>query len=344
LITIRHTRADGTLIEGSRKGDGVYDVLRGLHENWRSFPSIRRIGMVQSRDREAFRGRIERAATALRAAGYEVTVEIDDTEHRSFAEVEAERYERAEARADRMAGYAANAAARSDAAYQRSHQMAEAIPFGQPVMPDHYSYGRDMRYRDRIHALQGKTIEEGKKADHFAHRAQNAATEQASRESVPVTLRRIAKLEAEERQVQRRLDGSGSALHGEDKPAAGAYREQLRARAADIAEQLAYWRAIVAKAQESGVKVWSAADFAKGDYVRHRGRWYEVERVNPKTLSVPHGNNDHELPVVTRAKVRHALGQSNWTAKIGYDEVRGRKSAEEMAALLAEGQPDEAAG
>ena len=28
MITITHTHADGTLIEGSAKGDGVYDVLK----------------------------------------------------------------------------------------------------------------------------------------------------------------------------------------------------------------------------------------------------------------------------------------------------------------------------
>ena len=53
MITIRHTRKDGTLIEGSRKGDGVYDVLRGLHDNWRYFPSLRQIGLGQSRDKAA---------------------------------------------------------------------------------------------------------------------------------------------------------------------------------------------------------------------------------------------------------------------------------------------------
>lgn len=55
-ITIRHTPAEGTLIEGSRKGDGVWEVLRQLrddgHGNWRW---SRDIGLYlgQSRDKPA---------------------------------------------------------------------------------------------------------------------------------------------------------------------------------------------------------------------------------------------------------------------------------------------------
>jgi hypothetical protein len=52
-ITITHSHEGGTLIEGSRKGDGVYDLLRGLHDNWRYFPSLRQIGLGQSRDNAA---------------------------------------------------------------------------------------------------------------------------------------------------------------------------------------------------------------------------------------------------------------------------------------------------
>ena len=98
MITITHTHADGTLIEGSRKGDGVYEVLKGLRDNWRYFPSIRRIGLGQSRDSAAKTYQINRAAEALRAAGHEVTVSIDESERRDVAKIEADRAERAETR------------------------------------------------------------------------------------------------------------------------------------------------------------------------------------------------------------------------------------------------------
>ena len=100
-ITIRHTHEDGTLIEGSAKGDGVYEILKGLRGNWRYFPSLRQIGLGQSRDKAAKTWDINQAAEALRKAGHDVTVEVDDSQRRTVAEIEADRAERAEARAER---------------------------------------------------------------------------------------------------------------------------------------------------------------------------------------------------------------------------------------------------
>jgi hypothetical protein len=344
MIEIRHTHTDGTLIEGSAKGDGVWELLKGLRDNWRYFPSISAIGLGQSRDKNAQTWKIDRAAEALRAAGHEVTVTVDESERRDFAAAEAERYERAEDRAERMAGYADNAAARSESAYQRAHQMADAIPFGQPILTGHHSEGRHRRDLARIHSLQGKSIDEGKKADHYAHRADNAATLQASRESIPVTLRRIGKLEADERRIMRDIAGEPAPNNWREryyapdrKPATGETLARLESSLADVRDQIAHWRGIVAQAEADGVKVWSAADFAKGDYVQMRGsgRWYLIERVNAKSLSVPSGTNSHALTVVTRANVRHAMGPSAWTSKVPYDEVAGRKSAAEIADLIA---------
>jgi len=328
MITIRHTHADGTLLEGSRKSDGVYEILKGLGGNWRYFPSIRQIGIGQSRDKNAQTWKINAAAGALRTAGFDVTVVIDEDDRRTFAEAEADRYERAEDRALRMSDYSDRAADRSNALGDQAHRMAEAIPFGQPMMPDHHSYGRDRRYRDRIHALQGKSINESKKADYYAHRAENAENMQAYREDVPTTLRRIEKLEAEQRRLQRRLDGTGLAMHGEDTPATGGYAERLARRIAGITEEIAYWQGIVAKAQDSGAKIWSRADFTKGDYVRFLGSWYEVLRVSAKSVTIPAMIN--QGAVITKAGAR-----CTWTDTVPYHKVTGRKSADEIAELLA---------
>ena len=100
--------------------------------------------------------------------------------------------------------------------------------------------------------------------------------------------------------------------------------------AADKAEQLAYWREVVRKAQEeSGVKVWSAADFTKGDYVLFLSSWYEVLRVNGKSLTIPAMINDGMF-------IKREGARCTWTDTIPYDKVRGRKSADEVAAIIAE--------
>src|ERR1039457_240607 len=150
MITITHTHEGGTLIEGSTKGDGVYEVLKGLGTSWRYFPSLRQIGLGQSRDKSAQTWKINAAAEALKTAGHEVTVQVDESQRRDVATIEADRAERAEARAERLGERAERTSATANADYARARQMGEAIPFGQPMMPDHHSYGRDRRYRDRM--------------------------------------------------------------------------------------------------------------------------------------------------------------------------------------------------
>lgn len=341
MITITHTHAGGTLIDGSRKGDGVYDVLRGLRDNWRYFPSAGRIGIGQSRDRNADAFKIRRAAEALRAAGHEVTVEVDESQRRTFAEAEQERYDRAGARADRHAELAAKRTSEANGRFAAERQILDGIPFGQPVLLGHHSERRHRRDLERAESHLRAGIAASRKAGHHAGRAETAGRYQDHRENIPATLRRIGKLEADERRLMRELDGTPSrgneAFADEIRPAAGRYRERLESSLADVREQLGYWRQHVAGAEASGVKIWSAADFAKGDYVQMRGsgRWYLVERVNAKSLTVPTGNNVHSLTVVTRANVVHALGPSQWTHKLPYDEVAGRKPATEMAEIVA---------
>ena len=259
-----------------------------------------------------------------------------------MAEIEADRAERAEARAERYEERAEKRGDEANADYAKARQMAEAIPFGQPMMPDHYSYNRDRNYRAKIERTYGRAFEGMDEAEELARRAEAAEANQSHRESVPATLRRIEKLEAELRGVQRDLDGRLEYVPDE----AGGYtlkrvmpsegrKARLEQMAADLQEQIDYWRGHVAEAEANGVKVWSKADFAKGDFALIRWGWVEVLRVNAKSLTHPWGANAVHLEVVTRDNVKTALGTPGWTGTVTYDEVRGRKSAEEMAEILA---------
>ena len=42
--------------------------------------------------------------------------------------------------------------------HEHAHQMADVIPFGQPILVGHHSEGRDRRYRERIHNTFGKAF------------------------------------------------------------------------------------------------------------------------------------------------------------------------------------------
>ena len=342
MITITHTHEGGTLIEGSARGDGVYEVLKGLGTSWRYFPSLRQIGLGQSRDKSAQTWKINAAAEALRAAGHEVTVQVDESQRRDVATIEADRAERAEARAERLGERAERTSATANADYARARQMGEAIPFGQPMMPDHHSYGRDRRYRDRMGKTYDRAFTGMAEAERLAGRAEAAEANQSHRESIPATLRRIAKLEADERGVKRDIAGRLEWVRGDGedyvqklvKPSGG-YLARLEVRAAELADQLAYWREHVAEAEAGGVKVWSKADFTRDDFALSRGTWYQVQRVNAKSVTVMWGTNIGDFPAVTRDNVRHALGPSTNTGTVSYDEIRGRKSAAEMAEVLA---------
>jgi hypothetical protein len=113
-------------------------------------------------------------------------------------------------------------------------------------------------------------------------------------------------------------------------PATGEWREQLLTRARDITEELGYWRKHIAARQADGAKLWEPADFAKGDFVQiGLGAWYEVIRVNKKTLT---------LPAIIAGPGRTVLRADEsgypWTDTVPYDKVTARKNAAEIAELL----------
>jgi len=342
-ITITHTRAEGTLLTGSSKGDGVYDVLRTLRTSWKPSRSLGCIFLGQSRDKAAKTWRINQAADALRNAGHTVTVEIDDTEARSFAEAEAERYERAERRADYHEEHAGKAAAASDAAWQAEHRILDNIPLGQPILVGHHSERRHRRDLDRAESLRRRGMAESERSEYHSDRAEAADRYQAGRENIPTTLRRIEKLEADERRIRAGLVGRPEYYQDDAgdwkcrlvKPSDG-YRVRLESELAAVREQLTYWREHVAKAQANGVKVWSRADFIKGDYVLFHGTYYAVLRVNAKSVTIPAMINDG--PIVHKDGNR-----CTWTDTVPYHKVKGRKSAEEIAEIMAEVERREAA-
>ncbi|MFJ4428478.1 hypothetical protein [Streptomyces bobili] len=110
-----------------------------------------------------------------------------------------------------------------------------------------------------------------------------------------------------------------------------ARREELTRRLAEYDEELTYWAETIKEAERRGFKVWGRADFIKGDFVRWRGSWYEVTRVNAKTATVPHihaafdGGTVGGCRVVTRAATAETRHKGS-TYTLPYNEVSGRMS------------------
>ncbi|MEU2588251.1 DUF3560 domain-containing protein [Streptomyces avermitilis] len=154
-LTITHTRANGTLVSGSVKGAGVYELIQPFR--FRASPSIG-IYLRGSRDRRADTYRITLAADALRAAGHQVTVEIDETHRRAFAEAEQDRTDRAAGRAEYFGAQAERFQTSSDAKWERGREITREYA-GEPVKVDHYSANRHMRDLERAHRLFGQSAQ-----------------------------------------------------------------------------------------------------------------------------------------------------------------------------------------
>lgn len=80
------------------------------------------------------------------------------------------------ARKARLQARAQGLAQAAQGTFQRAREMASVIPFGQPVLTDHYSAGRDMRYRNRIHNTFGKSFQLQEQAAETERRAEVVGT------------------------------------------------------------------------------------------------------------------------------------------------------------------------
>lgn len=358
VIRIVHTRAEGTLIEGSTKGDGVWDIVRN-----HGFRFSRHVGLYirNSRDKTANRSRINAAADALRDAGFTVEVDIDDTTPgRSFADAEAERTQRAEERADRYGRRASRNTAAGEARWQRTRGRMAAVPPGQPILAGHHSERGHRRLLDWADNQDRKAVGEMRKGKYWAERAQAASDHQKHRESVGTTRRRIDRLEADRRRIVRRLEEGWTREYAPDATlpdgaeVLDTYPDGSRVcrvlptgdakavREADLAQlddEIAYWRGVLAEAEQRGVKLWSRDDFTKGDFVIYHETAVEVIRVNAKTLTIPWGHYwvASGLAVVTveHAEKVHISGGRIYTGKVPYDEVQGRITRVELDGLNA---------
>jgi len=297
MFTITHTHETGTLIEGTVKGDGSAVVLKA--NRWRWSHNLGAWYVPQSRDRGPNTTLIERTAEALRAAGFEVATEIDTTT-RSTAEVEAGKIARQAARVETLNARVTKTAATTDALFDRAHDMADVIPFGQPVMGD-----RDRAYRTKVHAAQDRA-HNSYQEQLAAEDAAKIATRTTGAKYNPVTVaNRIAKIEAEIRDTDRHIDAGATEN----------YLERLTAIRTEEVDQLDYWTNVRAEQIETGRATGFSKDtVGKGDLVRVRGQWRRVVRANAKTVSVETGYS--------------------WTDTVPYAEIQRHTDAATAAAMV----------
>lgn len=116
--------------------------------------------------------------------------------------------ERRESKAERLREWAAKREVKGTTEVEQGRQMLDAIPFGQPMLVDHYSYGRDRNYRGRAVSTLERGFENTSKAESFRSRADNieSALERSIYSDDPDATERlterVAELEAERDRIK----------------------------------------------------------------------------------------------------------------------------------------------
>lgn len=294
-LTITHTPAEGTLIDGTAKGDGTAAVLKA--QGWRWGRSIGAWFVPMSRDKTPKMHVVTPTAAALKEAGYTVAVDLDTTEP-DPAEVEARKIRRETDRAEAMAAKAERKQAKAQQARRRADSAHEALPpAGEPIKIGHHSEKRHRRAHEKAWDTMGQAIEADREADEVARRAEVAARATKARHNPVTVANRIEKLAAEVRRIERDMaprvvwveDGDGGA-HRETRTAEGAHRERLAAQRDARAADLAYWRNVRDEQVAGGEATNYGPDtVSKGDAVKIRGQWRRVVRANAKSVSVTTG-------------------------------------------------------
>jgi hypothetical protein len=305
-MKLEHTAAGGTVLDGTARSDaGAHAILKA--QGWRWGRSIGMWYVPYSRDRAPKLDLIDQTAAMLRAAGLEVVVTVDAAPRDQLA-AEADRAAHMADRAERLGDRANRRASESDQHWQAAHDISDRIPFGQPILVDHYSARRHRRDLERIDTHHRHAVELRDEADRAARAADSARTHMDRREDPQRVARRIETLAAELRSLERKLDGTSNDGVEYGKPATGAWRTQLQIAAVDLRDKLAYWRGVRADQVAAGtIREWTPADFRPGDLVQRKGwNWGRVVRVNRTTLTVTYQVPGH---------------RGDWPGKLPYFEI-----------------------
>ena len=296
-LTISHTHAEGTLIHGTTKGDGANEVLK--RHRWRWGRSITAWYIPHSRDTKAQQYRINATAQDLESIGFTVDLDIDNTP-RSPQDIEADKTARAKDRANALAAKAE----RKKVAYEKAHathqNAVDRLPYGgEPIKVGHHSERRHRNDLQRANDTMGKAVEASRAFEEAQRKAETASSTTAARYAPATVGNRIERLEAEARKIQRHLDGytaqQGSPYAYAVPAATGTARSHWQAEAAQVADELDYWRNIRAQQINTGqVNDYQPEHFTVGDYVQVGPSkiWWQVKRVNKKTLTLKSGPSE----------------------------------------------------
>jgi len=211
-----------------------------------------------------------------------------------------------EERAERFERHADNAQDRSDAAYQRTRQIGDRIPFGQPILVGHHSEAGHRRDIARMQNGMRVSVEESKKAEYWRRRADRAVKNAEYKQKPGVIKRRIERLEADLRRCQREVKSAEN--RGQTDRHSQRWVDHIEMR-------LGYERNLY---EESGGVPTDKEDgpvLEVGGAVWSWGKWCEIVRVNKKTVSVktPYTWVDK----IAKDRIAQTLSKAEWDERKG---------------------------
>ncbi|MHB8598385.1 MAG: DUF3560 domain-containing protein [Ktedonobacteraceae bacterium] len=183
-----------------------------------------------------------------------------------------------EENAQRIEARATKARDESSAHLERSNKLASIIPFGQPMMPNHYSYRSDLSYRKKIWRQMDLFVEFYKKAEWLENRADGSRRLQNRGKRLSSMQNRIDTLSATMRSVRREYE--------EAKSIGADYLDSYRKRLTILAQEIIPLQNAIA--ERGGLPIdqieKGERPLQAGDYIQIRGRGMYVVKVNAKTI------------------------------------------------------------
>jgi hypothetical protein len=278
------------------------NIFTGGKSEWLALPEAQRQSIksncLWARSINGWVSRAKGANPYLRTILAEAGFEDRGTqgERLSFAEQVGAKQERAEQRAERFEDRAGTADKRSDSLYAGARTMADAIPFGQPILIGHYSEGRDRRFRERISRTFERAFEEGDKAKYYERRAATArATADGAQYSSPAYLgNRIKECKAEIGKLERYLAGKRfSTVQAErigercgdsaERTVSDAEKSRWTADLDEWLEKLEFYEHCLSTCPN----VFTKESLTGKQAVKIRGGWFPIVKVNKTTVAVP---------------------------------------------------------
>jgi len=120
--------------------------------------------------------------------------------------------ERAQMKADRLDGIAEKRAAQANAFHRAANELSRAFNFGQPILVGHHSERKARKTQEKMHATMDKAAKAHKAVGYWQYRAASVERHANRKNDPKVRARRIKKLLAELRDLQRRLNAAHKAL------------------------------------------------------------------------------------------------------------------------------------